>query len=425
VYRKTWPKSKLRCALEVALKKAPVHLMALEKNPVVLESAVALRCMNCESPLGGYFCAHCGQEAMIETPTVDEFVREFLQDQMALEGKLLRTLRVLVGKPGQLTLDYIDGRRQRYIRPLRLYLTLSVVYFAVSGLTGSDAATSSKHKPDKPAATAAINAASSKNKAATAAKHSDADASKDSAPEPDADSDDKNDDEDVDDNLPPKAAQSTLAQTALAASLPAAHDAKNSAHSKDNAAQPKADKRDQTPADTKTSAGFKWDHSDGVDSPDYDQLRDFKTGYGALDARIQRFFDRPQSRALNDFQNALKNDAPIAVFFVLPLFAALLQIGYLRHHLRYGAHVLFSLHFHAFVFFDLLLANLASLTPLHSFDSLLIIAIPMYLLFALRRVYGGGNWSTGFWVFCMLILHAIFIGIALFLAAIVSVAING
>ena len=112
-----------------------------------LQSAAPLNCKNCAAPLGGHYCAHCGQEAQIETPTVGEFVREFLQDQVALEGKLLRTLKVLVAKPGQLTLDYIDGRRHRYIRPLRLYLTLSVVYFAVAGLSGnSDSSVSDAHK---------------------------------------------------------------------------------------------------------------------------------------------------------------------------------------------------------------------------------------------------------------------------------------
>lgn len=359
---------------------------------------------------------------MIETPTVGEFVREFLQDQMALEGKLLRTLRVLVGKPGQLTLDYIDGRRQRYIRPLRLYLTLSVVYFAVAGLTGSDASSSSKQKHDKPASTAAKNSAASKNKADVAAIDSDANVSKDMAPEPDADNDDKIDDKDADDNPPSKSAQSNPALTAPTTSAASAHDEKKPPQLKNDVARNNAKKPDQTPADTKTSSDFKWDHGVGIDSQDYDQLRDFKTGYGALDARIERFFDRPQSRALNDFQIALKNDAPVAVFFVLPLFAALLQLGYLRHHLRYGAHVLFSLHFHAFVFFDLLLASLPWPGIVHL---ALTLAVPTYLVIALRRVYGGGKWSTSFWVFCMLSLHAIFIGIALFLAAIISVAING
>jgi hypothetical protein len=45
-----------------------------------------------------------------------------------------RTLRTLVLKPGELTNEFIRGRRQRYLPPFRLYLVLSVVFFALSAL---------------------------------------------------------------------------------------------------------------------------------------------------------------------------------------------------------------------------------------------------------------------------------------------------
>nr|WP_246448632.1 DUF3667 domain-containing protein [Roseateles oligotrophus] len=44
-----------------------------------------------------------------------------------MEGALWRTLWRLLLLPGQLTLEYFAGRRRRYVLPLRLYLTISLL----------------------------------------------------------------------------------------------------------------------------------------------------------------------------------------------------------------------------------------------------------------------------------------------------------
>ena len=54
---------------------------------------------------------------------------------MALEGALWRTLVALLWHPGRLTVEYFAGRRARYIAPLRLYLTFSLILFAF-GMSG-------------------------------------------------------------------------------------------------------------------------------------------------------------------------------------------------------------------------------------------------------------------------------------------------
>lgn len=57
---------------------------------------------------------------------------------MAVEGKLWETLRLLMFRPGRLTADYLRGRRVPTINPLRLYLSLSVLVFALIKLNGVD-----------------------------------------------------------------------------------------------------------------------------------------------------------------------------------------------------------------------------------------------------------------------------------------------
>ena len=45
------------------------------------------------------------------------------------DGRFVRTFRRLLGQPGALTVDVLEGRRARYISPVRLYLMASVIYF--------------------------------------------------------------------------------------------------------------------------------------------------------------------------------------------------------------------------------------------------------------------------------------------------------
>jgi hypothetical protein len=46
-----------------------------------------------------------------------------------LDGKIYKTLKVLLTKPGELTRELVAGRRSKYIGPLRLYLTASLLFF--------------------------------------------------------------------------------------------------------------------------------------------------------------------------------------------------------------------------------------------------------------------------------------------------------
>lgn len=95
-------------------------------------------CRNCGARAEGRFCPDCGQTTALHPPTVREFVHEFITHSVALEGALWRTLGALLLRPGRLTVDYFAGRRARYIAPLRLYLTASLLLFAVSGLSGGN-----------------------------------------------------------------------------------------------------------------------------------------------------------------------------------------------------------------------------------------------------------------------------------------------
>ena len=91
-------------------------------------------CLNCGAELSGKYCSACGQRVPRPDPTLGEFLRDATEELVHWDGKIPTTLVALMTKPGQLTLDFLQGRRARWLLPLRLYLICSVVYF-VTGPT--------------------------------------------------------------------------------------------------------------------------------------------------------------------------------------------------------------------------------------------------------------------------------------------------
>lgn len=92
--------------------------------------AEASHCANCGAPFAPErraFCPECGQETHLRAPTLGEFAQQFGGAYLSTEGALWRTLKLLLLKPGELTRQYLAGRRKHYVLPLRLYLTISLL----------------------------------------------------------------------------------------------------------------------------------------------------------------------------------------------------------------------------------------------------------------------------------------------------------
>src|SRR5688500_17036010 len=89
-------------------------------------------CLNCHEPLRGPFCALCGQRALPPHPTLRQLAGDAWGELAGWDGRLARTVRTLIRHPGQLTRALLDGQRARYVSPVRLYLTCSLVYFVLA-----------------------------------------------------------------------------------------------------------------------------------------------------------------------------------------------------------------------------------------------------------------------------------------------------
>lgn len=91
-------------------------------------------CLNCGTNVQLTYCPECGQREIDSDPTLREFLHELAEEFLHWDGKLLATFRLLVMRPGALTCEYLDGRRIRYISPLRLYLTCSLLFFFLASV---------------------------------------------------------------------------------------------------------------------------------------------------------------------------------------------------------------------------------------------------------------------------------------------------
>jgi len=98
------------------------------------EPASLASCSNCGAILRGPWCSQCGQRASSQDPTWHDLVHDTTHEFLHLDGKIFFTIRRLFFEPGSLTAEHIRGRRARYIGPLRLYLTMSVIFFALAAV---------------------------------------------------------------------------------------------------------------------------------------------------------------------------------------------------------------------------------------------------------------------------------------------------
>jgi hypothetical protein len=83
--------------------------------------------------VSGKYCSQCGQRLEHEIHSVLHFSREATEDLTHADSRLWSTIIALLFRPGFLTREFLDGRRVRYLPPLRLYLVLSVLFFLVIG----------------------------------------------------------------------------------------------------------------------------------------------------------------------------------------------------------------------------------------------------------------------------------------------------
>jgi hypothetical protein len=94
------------------------------------------KCANCDTSVIGPYCAYCGQERDTHRRSVAGLLRDFFVDLVNVDSRILRTIIALIIKPGELPLAFRQGRTQRYLPAMRLYLFTSLIFFLLLSATG-------------------------------------------------------------------------------------------------------------------------------------------------------------------------------------------------------------------------------------------------------------------------------------------------
>ena len=88
-----------------------------------------LICKNCETKFDGKFCPNCGQSVTDYDKPFSFIIYNFTGDFFAFDTRFFHTFVALLFKPGFLTKEYFDGKRVKYAPPFRIFIFASFILF--------------------------------------------------------------------------------------------------------------------------------------------------------------------------------------------------------------------------------------------------------------------------------------------------------
>lgn len=96
-------------------------------------------CLNCGFEFGvtNNYCPDCGQKNSKPKIGIGTLIMDLLADVFTFDSKIFRSIWIMLSKPGLLTKEFNEGKRARFIPPLRMFLVLGVVALSLL-IAGSD-----------------------------------------------------------------------------------------------------------------------------------------------------------------------------------------------------------------------------------------------------------------------------------------------
>jgi hypothetical protein len=96
-----------------------------------------LECLNCRQPLHGNenFCSYCGQKNSTSKLLFGNFIKTLFSGFLSYDSRLWQTFIPLITKPGQVSKEFIAGKRARFVNPFQLYFNVSIIFFLIFGIS--------------------------------------------------------------------------------------------------------------------------------------------------------------------------------------------------------------------------------------------------------------------------------------------------
>ncbi len=86
-------------------------------------------CLNCGHTVEEKYCPNCGQQNIQTRQPFHYLFTHFVEDFTHYDGQFWGTLKNLFFRPGKLTKTYLEGKRQTFVPPVKLYIFVSFVTF--------------------------------------------------------------------------------------------------------------------------------------------------------------------------------------------------------------------------------------------------------------------------------------------------------
>ena len=89
-----------------------------------------MNCKTCGHTVAENYCPACGEEMFDpEELSIKHFTEETFEGMVHFDNKFFHTLRTLIAKPGQFSLNYVQGRRSRFMKPVQFFLVVNLIFF--------------------------------------------------------------------------------------------------------------------------------------------------------------------------------------------------------------------------------------------------------------------------------------------------------
>ena len=326
-----------------------------EKTKHRQENAV---CKNCATVFTGNFCPECGQSVKEYDKPFSFIFYNFVGEFFAFDTRFFRTFTTLLTKPGFLTKQYFEGKRIRYAPPYRIFIFVSFILFLLLQIYTNNSLTN------------VLDANLEGNISLDSISHAKADSIINQL------------------KSEPGSTDSIVVDSVL---------------NKMGITSNSVDTGDATQVitlETLQNSGVLRQILDRLANETEKELVNISDP--KIRAKKLKFIrlTRSPEQAVAKFLEYLS----WAFFLLLPIFALLLKLAYIRRKQNYIRHLIFSIHIHSYLFIVLTIIVILYLITSGDFENasaslkdtlkyisaILIFSFPVYFIIALKRFYGQG-----------------------------------
>ncbi|MFI5135013.1 MAG: DUF3667 domain-containing protein [Chitinophagales bacterium] len=357
-------------------------------------------CLNCGAVLTGKYCSECGQRDQELHESIWHLIGHFAGDFFHFDSKFFRTLAPLLIKPGFLTNEHAKGKRANYMKPVQLYIFISVIFFLIYFSFVNDKLMKATSLNQDPAAM--ISDTSLRKDSALIQKLR---------------------------MLKPAAAERIIDSLNL---ITVKNQVKNALNDSGDHSSPRISVGPKS--DDDFDIGWTIDKNMPASAEAYkdsiDKLpRDKRPGIferaitlKAIDINNRRK-EEGSASLLQALEENFTHNIPKLMFLLLPFFAMILKLLYVRKKIYLVDHAIFTLHFHSFIFLLLLLVMMVSLTTGFAIGlGYIFLLISIYFVIALKKVYKQSWVASFFKAFFTYFLYSLVLTFVVIIGLVVSAA---